>query len=122
MILVYGKSKVLKQWKELDNRITDLANEAKDNVKYLDTIEKSCQPLYQSDPVSMIAAIPKLINAIQMITACKEYLTDKRKNKIWDQARGPLIEKIESCVNLNKEYQNVFQKTKQRIEADPSEK
>ena len=57
-----------------------------------------------------------------MVTACKEFITDGGLTKIWDQPRKPLIEKLESCIRLNQEYQQCFQKTKQRIEENPGQK
>ena len=39
--LVQHKSKVIKTWIELDRRVSDAANEAEDNVKYLSTLDQA---------------------------------------------------------------------------------
>ncbi|XP_033984034.1 dynein heavy chain 5, axonemal isoform X2 [Trematomus bernacchii] len=146
-VLLMAKSKIIKSWRELDSRITDSANEAKDNVKYLYSLERFCDPLYNSDPVSMVDAIPGLINAImmihsisryyntsekitslfvkvtnQMITACKAYITNISSNSIWDQPQQVVADKIKAAIHLNQEYQRYFHKTKEKLEQTPSER
>lgn len=43
----------LKTWKNFDIQITDFTNECKDNVKFLYTLEKFCEPLYKCNPVRL---------------------------------------------------------------------
>ncbi|XP_076818600.1 dynein axonemal heavy chain 5-like isoform X2 [Clavelina lepadiformis] len=146
-ILHLAKSKLIPVWRELDARITDVANEAKDNVKYLQTLEKFCDPLYNCDPIGMVDAVPHLINAIrmihsisryyntsekmtslflkvtnQMVSSCKSYISNDGVDTIWELPRAEAIEKLEACVRLNQEYQKCFQKTKQRLEETPNER
>ncbi|KAI9150964.1 hypothetical protein H9P43_009579 [Blastocladiella emersonii ATCC 22665] len=138
---------LLRTWKELDNRVTDAANESKDNVKYLYALERFCEPLYRSDPVGMIPAIPGLINAIkmiysisryyntsermtslfvkitnQMITGCKEYIYKDGGAKLWEQDRSVLMRKLSEAIKLNEAYQMYFHETKRKLQETPAEK
>uniref|UniRef100_A0A8P0PHV9 Dynein axonemal heavy chain 5 n=1 Tax=Canis lupus familiaris TaxID=9615 RepID=A0A8P0PHV9_CANLF len=97
--------------------------------------------------ISMIDAIPTLINAIkmiysishyyntsekiislfvkvtnQMISACKAYITNNGTASIWSQPQDVVMEKILSAIKLKQEYQHCFHKMKQKLKQDPSEK
>ncbi|XP_052714224.1 dynein axonemal heavy chain 5-like isoform X2 [Crassostrea angulata] len=146
-VLHASQSKLIKQWQEHDRRITDLANEARDNVKFLYTLEKFCDPLYNSDPVGMLEGIPGLINAIrmihsisryyntsermtslfvkitnQMITACKSYISCQKTETVWTQNQADVVRKLNDCIKLNEEYQRCFHKTKEKLEKMPNER
>ncbi|NXK57833.1 DYH5 protein, partial [Sylvietta virens] len=71
-ILQAARSKTLKQWKELDGSITIAANEAKDNVRYLYTLDKFFGPLANASPV-MMEYIPSLMNTVCMIYCTSPY-------------------------------------------------
>jgi dynein heavy chain, axonemal len=65
---------LLRKWKQVDLTITEAANEAKDNVKYLNTMEKFIEPLYTSDPSAIIDVLPALFNSIKMVYSIARYV------------------------------------------------
>uniref|UniRef100_A0A8C9WHP3 Dynein axonemal heavy chain 8 n=1 Tax=Scleropages formosus TaxID=113540 RepID=A0A8C9WHP3_SCLFO len=146
-VLNINQSKALKMWKEIDARITECTNEAKDNVKFLCTLEKVCQLLYSGDPVTMAKNIQELTSVIgmihnvsqyyntseritslfkkvtnQMVAACRNYITDNGTSRVWDQDTQDIIRKIQDCNFLFREYQSCFHKTKKQLLAMPEGK
>lgn len=61
------------EYNRLDVQLTDKLNEAKDNVKYLTTLEKFIEPLYTGDPQQIIDTLPALMNAIKMINTIARF-------------------------------------------------
>lgn len=72
-VLTTAKSKLLKKWKVVDNSVTDALNEAKDNNKYLSTIEKYTEPLYSDNPVLAMDVLPSLMNNVKMMHTIARY-------------------------------------------------
>uniref|UniRef100_A0A8C4H2J0 Dynein heavy chain 5, axonemal n=1 Tax=Dicentrarchus labrax TaxID=13489 RepID=A0A8C4H2J0_DICLA len=126
-----------------DGDITVVANEAKDNVKYLYTLDKFFGPLGKCTPTSMLEHIPGLMTSIrmihtvsqyyntsermtslllkvtnQMITTCRCYLL-QGVARIWDHSRPELLQRISDCCNLNVEYQRSFQAVKDKLKENP---
>ena len=91
--------------------VTNYTNEAKDNVKFLHTLEKYCEPLYKFNPVSsacivismhvtliaysqvaMLDCIPGLINAIRMINSYSCYYnTSERITALFVKVTNQMI-------------------------------
>lgn len=136
---------LLGQWREIDVQITEAANEAKDNVKYLTTIERFFEPLYGNDPGAIIDTLPALINGIKMIhTIARYYGTTERvtrlfmkisnqmivtcklsingrdpPDRIWDKDLPTLLETVEKCLQLNEQYQELYRQTKEKLLLTP---
>lgn len=52
---------------QIDVNVTEAANEAKDNVKFLYTLERFIEPLYSGTATTIIDTLPALMNSIKMI-------------------------------------------------------
>ncbi|GMH97336.1 hypothetical protein TrST_g8180 [Triparma strigata] len=139
---------LVRQWKQIDLNITEAANEAKDNVKYLNTLERFIEPLYSGDPDTIIEMLPALLNALkmvhtiaryfnttermtklfmkitnQMVSSCKLCLNGKNPPEaIWDQDPELLLENLESCLRLNEMYQEQYRITKDKLLTMPKGK
>jgi dynein heavy chain len=67
------------KWRSIELRVTEALNEAKDNVKYLQTLEKFIEPLYDGTPETIKETLPALMNSIKMIhTIARYYNTNER--------------------------------------------
>ncbi|GIQ91662.1 dynein heavy chain, partial [Kipferlia bialata] len=78
-LLQVARSQVVADWSQVVGRISDCSNEAKDNVKYLYTLDRILEPLYRSDPVNMMESVPGLLSAVQMMYSIARYYSTPQR-------------------------------------------
>ncbi|XP_054622281.1 dynein axonemal heavy chain 8-like [Dunckerocampus dactyliophorus] len=145
-VLKICRSKTLQVWPMLESRVTDNFNEAKDNVKFLDALENACQPLYTSDPATIVKNVQNIINAVQMIhtvsryyhtsekisaifikvtnqmiIACRRYISNNG-SAIWEQDGKNVVMKIQESLCLYREYQSCLVKTQEKAKEMPCQR
>ncbi len=139
---------LLRRWKLIDVEITESANEAKDNVKYLFTLERFIDPLYTGNAETITDTLPALMNSIkmihtiaryyntpermtslfakiteQMIANCKQLITGESEvDSLWESDPQELVRKLESCLNLHNAYHAQYILTKTKLEQTPKGK
>lgn len=62
----YGIPNVLRRWKDIDIFVTEAANETKDNIKYLSSLQRFLGPFYDGNIKAMTDAIPALVNSVKV--------------------------------------------------------
>lgn len=139
---------LLNRWKKIDLGITEALTEAKDNMKYLSTLERFMEPLYSGQPTQILDCLPSLMNAVKMIhTISRHYNTTTRMTKlfmkitnqmintckvainandaserIWKQEPAKLLSTLELCLRLNEQYQEQYRQVKEKLVTMPKGK
>uniref|UniRef100_T1J281 AAA+ ATPase domain-containing protein n=1 Tax=Strigamia maritima TaxID=126957 RepID=T1J281_STRMM len=144
--LVAIKSRHVMLWREIDMKITDAFNEAKDNVQYLSVLERHWLPLYFNDPIAMVDNLSPLMTSLQniqsvskyyrypdrmaavfikltnqMILMCKSYINNNGLDTIWTQRQELVISKIKGSINLRNEYRKAYDKVQEKLRNTPNE-
>ena len=80
------------KWRSIELKVTEALSEAKDNVKYLQTLDKFIEPLYFGTPASIKEQLPALMNSIKMIhTIARYYNTNERMTGLFQKITNQMI-------------------------------
>ena len=84
--------RALKSWRAIDNEITDAANEAKDNVKYLGTLDKYMSVLYEGTTAEVVDSLQPLLHNVKMMQQISRYYnTEQRMTTLFVKITNQMI-------------------------------
>uniref|UniRef100_A0AAG5D7L6 AAA+ ATPase domain-containing protein n=1 Tax=Anopheles atroparvus TaxID=41427 RepID=A0AAG5D7L6_ANOAO len=144
--LKISRSKLVKVWDKLETALTAKLIEARDNVRFISSIERFWDPLYRCEPPEATRCMASLLEVIrqvyksstyyntsdritglltkianQIIINCRSYITDRGTIRIYDQPQQLLIDKITICNHLDQAFRNHYKQTVQKMENSPEE-
>ena len=97
------------KWRSIELRVTEALNEAKDNVKYLATLEKFIEPLYDGTPETIKDTLPALMNSIKMIhTIARYYNTNDRMTGLFVKITNQMIQNCKNNILEFKKAREVY--------------
>jgi len=107
------------KWRSIELRVTEALNEAKDNVKYLSTLEKFIEPLYEGSPDSIKDTLPALMNSIKMIhTIARYYNTNDRMTGLFVKITQQMINNCKYNILYFRRIREGTEKTGKKIMND----
>ena len=132
-VLGQTRSPALRRWKTLETPMQDQTNEAKDNVKYLMTLEKYLDVLGGGTPAQIAEALPAFLQNVKMMyTISRYYASEERLStlfckltnqlvvrcvayleapgKLWTQPTRLLLERLADCLSLEESYRDSYLK------------
>ena len=134
-----ARNKAIKKLKALDNNVTDATTEAKDNVKFLTSLEKYTQPMYTASPKEIGEVLPGLFNTLKMMHSvsvarfygsaermtallckvsnqivknCKHYAA--AEHGIWEDRPQEAVRRMSDCITLLEIYQDQFRQLRDK--------
>lgn len=81
-------------------QVTDAANEARDNIKYLATLEHSLEPLYTGSPAQMAETLPSLLGSIRMMHTIARFYSQPARMTAFLQKAGSQWLKCRSVIAI----------------------
>ncbi|XP_008556957.2 dynein axonemal heavy chain 5 [Microplitis demolitor] len=133
LCLQVSRSKLIKEWVDAEDEVTYCYSEAKDNAKFIQALEKCCHCLYLDDPVRMRESLVSLLQTVrliysvsryyntsertsslmvkitnQMIVACRDYVTQRGRETVWNLDRNSARSRLKHCLRLNKAYRETY--------------
>ena len=91
-VLTAARSSFVKAWRETDTKLTDASNEAKENVRYLSSLESYFEALDKESPTVIINLLHALVNNIKMMyTIARYYSTETHMMVLFCKITNQLI-------------------------------
>ena len=103
---VFIANNSIKKFEEIMKDLTKYNGEAKDNVKFLNTLERQFKNLQSNDFNTIGKTLPSLLNGIKLVyIISRHFKTDERISSLLITISNEICNKVESILNIKRIFQ-----------------